>query len=267
MRELVDNQRPVIGRVVNTFPDESSQTSIYESMAMTHYAQDFIRAEDRPEEPMTAIFYPMVDTAADHVSLFDEATGAPTDNHTTVGVISLFFYWRDLLRDLLRDEDEGIFCVIENPCNQTFTYELRGENPVYLGRGDLHDTRYDGMHHSLKFEDFASQSSTGRQYTGSPLAGGACPYTLHIYSSATREDSFTTDKPKILTVAVILIFVFTSAMFVIYDQCVERRQHKIMYAASQSKANIALLEEMVHERTKKLEEANQRLEEANRCVV
>jgi signal transduction histidine kinase/CheY-like chemotaxis protein len=204
---------------------------------------------------------------ADHVSLFNEKTGAPTGEHRMVGVLHQFYYWRDLLSGILLKGNEGLVCVIENPCNQTFTYEWKGQDVIYLGRGDLHDPKYERMHQSMKFEDFASQSSTGRQYTGSPLGGGACPYTLHIYSGSKREAEFITNQPKIFTVAVVLIFAFTSAMFILYDQCVERRQRKIMYTAARSNANVALLEQMVRERTKKLQETNRCLEEANRRVV
>jgi signal transduction histidine kinase/ActR/RegA family two-component response regulator len=81
------------------------------------------------------------------------------------------------------------------------------------------------------------------------------------------EDDYTTKNPATFTVAAVLIFVFTSGVFLLYDVCVERRQRKVMNTAINSTANVSLLEEKVKERTRKLEISNLRLEEANRRVL
>jgi len=54
---------------------------------------------------------------------------------------------------------------------------------------------------------------------------------------------------------------------IVYDWRVERRQQIVMNTAVQSTVNASLLEELVKERTRKLEESNQQLEEANRKVT
>ena len=58
-----------------------------------------------------------------------------------------------------------------------------------------------------------------------------------------------------------------SFVFLAYDRFVERRQRKVLHTAIQSRENIHLLEQMVRERTNKLEASNAQLEEANRRVV
>ena len=65
----------------------------------------------------------------------------------------------------------------------------------------------------------------------------------------------------------VLIFAFTSIVFLVYDLCVERRQRKVMRTALKSSANVTLLEEKVQERTSKLQITNQRLEEANSRIL
>jgi signal transduction histidine kinase/CheY-like chemotaxis protein len=264
--ELLGPKRVVISKVSN-LADEDDPVSVAESFAAVDYIKDFIKEGDDPSEPFSVITFPMIDDAADYVSLFDEETGEPNGNHTVVGLFTMMFFWRDLIRDILPVGSDGTVCVFENACNQTFTYEIYGPDVRYLGRDDLHDPQYEHMGVSLKFSDLAETSANGRQYTGLPLGGELCPYTLRVYPSTTLEEDHTTNNPVIFTISAVLIFVFTSAVFLIYDVCVERRQRKVMNTALQSTANVSLLERMVKERTRKLEEANARLEEANRRVT
>lgn len=54
------------------------------------------------------------------------------------------FYWRDLIKDLLPAGSNGIDIVFSNPCNPSFTYQINGPNATFLGRGNLHETAFDG---------------------------------------------------------------------------------------------------------------------------
>ena len=67
-----------------------------------------------------------------------------------------------------------------------------------------------------------------RSYTGLPLSMGGCQYALRVYPSSDMEDDYITSNPIIFTVAAVLIFVFTSVVFLFYDMLVERRQKKVM---------------------------------------
>jgi hypothetical protein len=64
-------------------------------------------------------------------------------SHDFLGFVCISIYWRDLLTDLLSPGSNGIVIVFENECNPSFTYEVNGPDVVYLGRGDLHDSKYD----------------------------------------------------------------------------------------------------------------------------
>jgi len=52
-------------------------------------------------------------------------------------------------------------------------------------------------------------------------------------------------------------------MFFAYNRLVDRRQQIVLTKAIQSSVNVSLLESLVQERTKKLEDSNKQLEEAN----
>lgn len=47
------------------------------------------------------------------------------------------------LRGLLPDQVSGIYAVISNNCNQSYTYLLDGPDALYIGEGDIHDMEYE----------------------------------------------------------------------------------------------------------------------------
>jgi hypothetical protein len=68
-----------------------------------------------------------------------------------------------------------------------------------------------------------------------------CPTHLRLYPSQTMEDDYITSNPMLFTIGAVLIFVFTSATFLLYDWMVERRQQKVMATAAQSSAIVSSL--------------------------
>lgn len=41
------------------------------------------------------------------------------------GIVTAAIYWRDLIKDILPDGSNGIVIVFDNPCNPSFTYQVR----------------------------------------------------------------------------------------------------------------------------------------------
>ena len=215
------------------------------------------------DEPVSVIFYPMIDKNA---AVIDPVNGTGRSIDPVVGILSVYFYWKDLVQDTL-PESGGLYCVIDNNCNRTVTYEINGPDIQFLGMGDFHDPAFSHMVRSFDLRDIQNFSQHGRTYTGLPLGENDCPYTINIYPSAQAENMHKSSNPAIFTVCAVLIFLFTSAVFLVYDLCVEKRQQKVMNTAIQSSENVSLLESMVKERTRKLEETNRCLAKANRRVT
>jgi hypothetical protein len=119
------------------------------------------------------------------------------------------------------------------------------------------------LERSSKFLANESFESGDQIYTGLPLSDEAKSFSMRIYPSVQMEEHFTTNDPLVYTIVTVLAFAFTSALFLVYDRCVEKRQQKVMHTAVKSTENVALLEEMVQERTRKLEESNAKLEAAS----
>ena len=95
--------------------------------------------------------------------------------------------------------------------------------------------------------------SLGEDYTGVPINHDYCPFTIRIYPSNDMENAYITNEPAILTMTAVLIFVFTSTVFILYD-CA-------------TTTNVSTLGQLVQQRTKALEESHFRLEQANRQIL
>ena len=123
-------------------------------------------------EPITDMFYPIMNYVNDDV-LANEV----------VGVVSVTFYWREMLKHFLPDKVDGMHIVVENSCNQTFTYITSGITPKYLGEGDLHDTMFENHRKSFQLpEDIFSSDG--------------CQYTIYTYCSSEMSLEFFETQPK-----------------------------------------------------------------------
>ena len=54
---------------------------------------------------------------------------------------------------------------------------------------------------------------------GIPLNHNASVYYMDTYPSQMMYDEYMTSMPIIITFAVVMVFVFTAAMFLVYDRC------------------------------------------------
>ena len=157
--------------------------------------------------------------------------------------VSVDLFWEAFLERILPPNADGIYVVIENTCDQVFTFMLNGEDAAWLGDGDLHeqDSKYNEKKESFVFGSQLMEPITSPTYTGRPLYNSFCPYTFSIYPSRSLEDQYVTNSPIVYTVVVCLIFLFTSLVFFTYDYCVERRQKLVLKTAKRSDAVVSSL--------------------------
>jgi signal transduction histidine kinase len=81
-----------------------------------------------------------------------------------------------------------------------------------------------------------------------------------------RIDHNTSDR-ILFPILVVLIFAFTSVVFILYDWHVSKRQKKLLETAINKAFDCNLLERMVKERTDRLQQMNSKLEKANKAVL
>ena len=135
------------------------------------------------------------------------------------------------MEDLLADDANGIDVVFHNPCTPAFTYRIQGRNALYHGGGDFHEATYDNMVVNASLLDLQKFFIKSSRYSGIPLDAEYCPYTLSVYPSGEMQATYTSSNPVYFTVATVLIFGFTSLLFIVYDKSVEARQRKVMNTA------------------------------------
>jgi len=100
----------------------------------------------------------------------------------------------------------SVVVVFENDCNPSFTYLLDGPNTTYVGRGALHNPKYEGWGREMLLNDL----DLSQYFTGVPINSGYCPFSIRVYPSEAMEAQYRTTQPAILTGAAVLIAAFVS---------------------------------------------------------
>lgn len=155
------------------------------------------------------------------------------DGNDIIGSIVIDFDFRFLVGSLVPVESKGIDIVLENSCGQKRTFSSDGTSIDLIGDGDLHDPKYASMMMSSTYEDFLEiQRTTSPENPGgdNPMN---CAYRIVVCSSKEFRSTYISNKPRLYAMSVILIFVFTSLVFITYDCYVTRRQKNLMEAALQ----------------------------------
>ena len=100
--------------------------------------------------------------------------------------------------------------MLENDCNQTYTYELFGSAAKYVGEGDMHDSNFDNFE---VLGDFGISDHDGSNQE--PSVG--CQYFVKVYPSIDMEENYKTGGPLTAALSLVGIFLFTALVFLGYD--------------------------------------------------
>jgi class 3 adenylate cyclase len=145
-----------------------------------------------------------------------------------VGFLIVVLPWDSYFANILRKGVNGMVIVLHSTCGDHFTYQLDGPEAIFLGEGDLHDASYDYMEVDTEFAPFMQHNFSD--------ANEHCEYDIRIFPSKMMEDSFTSNKPALYTIVIVLVFVFTAMVFLLYDYLVQRRHDKVMATAKRTDA-------------------------------
>ena len=188
---------------------------------------DFITTDEYDvTEPISELHYPIFDEAYSQVSV----SSLPTSMEHMKGFVWAAFHWRNFFIDILPPGISGLDLVVSNSCNHSFTYRLKGPDVEFLGFGDHHEMRFNDLEVSSTLAQLDEYQTGTNSYTGIPLDEALCKYQFHIYPSKVFEERYVTANPWAYTFSAVAIFIFTSAVFWVYDFVVERRQRKVMLA-------------------------------------
>ena len=208
--------------------------------AEAEWVKNYIEPDENPLEPVSDFFYPLLDNALDVLDVFKDGNYTASNNQAFHGFLSMSIFWRDMLRNILPPGSEGLVVVFDNPCSPSFTYQINGPSVDYLADNDQHDTNFDDMIQESDLVDLRKYSVKASTYSGAPLMD-RCPFHVRIYPSERKKDIYTSSDPIVFAVVAAMIFLFTSAAFVLYDFWVERRQKVVLKTAEQSTAIVSSL--------------------------
>ncbi|KAL7561134.1 hypothetical protein ACA910_004617 [Epithemia clementina (nom. ined.)] len=185
---------------------------------------------DEIEHPHSFLMQPIYSTLADENKTID-------DRDSLVGFLVAVLPWDSYFANLLPAHIQGMVVAVYNSCGDSFTYRLNGPEAVYLGEGDLHDSKYSHLGIVSAF----SPSGSLNYSSESSVVQDSCDYELRMYPSASFEDSYRSESPWIYALVVLSLFVFTAGVFVIYDWTVQRRNTKVVSKAKQTNAIVSAL--------------------------
>ena len=137
----------------------------------------------------------------------------------------------NLLDRLLPEGTDGIIAVIKSDChNSTLSFELNSGKALFLGYEDVHEEEFNAFEAiELNLEMYPNQVK------------GLCTHDLYLYPSSSFRETFDTNHPLTYASVVAMAFVVTAILLVVYDLMVNRRQIKVMKAASRTQAIVTSL--------------------------
>jgi len=166
-----------------------------------------------------------------------------------VGFLISWMYWQTYFENLLPYDSNGIVCVLENSCGQSFTFVINGLEATFLGNEDLHDISYDYLEVSTDEKVFLHEAPGEDSNSTLPLQPGndemedgmGCRYRVRVFPSQEMANHYLTNMPLYFALGLLSAFLFTALVFVAYDRLVERRQQVVMKTAIQSTSVVSKL--------------------------
>jgi hypothetical protein len=173
-------------------------------------------------DPMSSFYIPVVDS-------FE-------DERKTVAVLLAVINWATYFENTLPTNSKPVAVVLENTCDEQFTYEVSGEGVKYLGPGNLANPKYEDMKQEITLSSsFVAEATT----IALTLNQDRCKLWLSIYPTAEMDEHYNDSFPLIITGVIAAVFVFTAAVFLVYDRMVEHRQSLVLDKAKRSTAIVS----------------------------
>ena len=150
-----------------------------------------------------------------------------------VAYLSLYLPWSTFFENILSAGSSPVIAVVTNPCRpgNSFTLEINGPSVFFLGYEDLHDPSMEEWGMTITF---AGESNIYPDQN-------PCPYVLDLYPTAAMKSNEETSVPLITTIGAVLVFAFTSFVFILYDRLAQRQNKKVVTSVQKSAALVTEL--------------------------
>ena len=200
---------------------EDRDTSFF-ALLMSIQKQEMIQY---PGDPLSQVFYPVFNTVE--------------GNRTSVAIMAAWIRWMDYFQDILPSQMMGIHFLLQDSCGGEYAYVIDGAEVRPLGEGPHHDRSYAEMMRNASFASIATIEDGSTE--GLAVNQDHCTISIEIYPSDDFHSIYNTNVPAFMTAAVVVIFVCTAMLFIVYDRLVERRQRLVLASAEQTNAIVSSL--------------------------
>ena len=220
----------------------------------------------QPEKnaPKSLLVYPVFDSLNARQQQHQIDGSSSSSSPIVTGVVATKLYWSLYFADVLPPNAKGLMAVLENEDSNgvvsSHSYYVYAHTVTYLGTGDQHEDQYDDLVveadidldvftvvASGKPSEHLRSSPRRRSYTSTTwinrntMINTTSMYRLKVYPTTDFKIEFTTRRPRHYAGAIWCLFLFTSAVFIIYDQLVEKRHYFVMDRAIRSTAVVSSL--------------------------
>jgi len=105
----------------------------------------------------------------------------------SIGVMCIFIHWAQYFKESLPNSMHGMLVVLENGCDEPYTYQISGANVKALGHGDWHDPQYDSWVRTTTFAH-VTLVEDGTPY-GIPISNKMCLYAISFCEELSNQDT------------------------------------------------------------------------------
>jgi hypothetical protein len=145
-----------------------------------------------------------------------------------VGLVTTILAWDRYLVKLVPESISGIMVVLENTCNQSYTFMLNGTKAEYMGTGDFLNLTYQESQYNVSLGFLDRSYGAANDWTDE----GHCIYSLQVYSTQEFKTSVSTNTAFVFTLLSAGVGLLVIITFLLYDCYVRRRNAKMVDAAA-----------------------------------
>jgi len=177
-------------------------------------------------------------------------------NQTIVGFFTAIIPWTEFFKNNLSPDGKDLLVVVKNSCGEVFSVEIKGRNVKILGETDEHDPKFDDDVFNYTFaEEYNEAVADELMYKEE-----VCRYDFYVYPTSKKSSN----NPIYISLAILLVFIFTFSAFMLFDCLVTRRQNKLLNTALRQNAIVNSLFPKNVQR-KLMEEADTTMQAAERA--
>jgi class 3 adenylate cyclase len=219
LQALLESKEAVIGKSIDLSAPSSRRSSSSSFFSLLLHDPEVM--VNTTSGPLSTLFYPILD--------------GYQEGSKIVGTLVVLQYWHELFANVLPTSADGIIAVLENTCNQIYTFQINSEKVLFLGKGDLHDVQFNRLEEESNLADhFATHLASSKFRSDAPLNEDYCGYKLRVYPSKQMYDDYISNDAAIFSAVVAAVFIFVIMVVITYDCLVQRRQRQVIMQAVQS---------------------------------